>query len=624
MDRLYNSLLREYKSPFGAVRAGEPVRFCLTIPEQYGFVEPRLVLCRDGGETAEHQMPWTGTEEGVCRFELTLTVSTVGLYFYHFDLYSDFRKIWRSQGGEGVIGWEEDGPAWQLTVYERDFATPESLKGSLLYQIFPDRFYEGRPNKPMPFPDRVYREHKQGEPYFWPNETGGFLNCDYYGGDFEGIRQKLPYLKSMGVGWVYLNPIFEAHANHRYNTADYLNADPLLGTNAEFSRLCAEAKQHGIRIILDGVFSHTGSDSLYFNREGRYGVSGAYHDPASPYYRWYDFGPQYACGYRSWWGFASLPEVNENDPAYQEFICGKGGVIDTWLSRGASGFRLDVADELPDNFIRRIRKAVKAHGEDCYLLGEVWEDATTKMAYNVRRTYLLGKGLDAVMNYPFRTAILDFVKGGGGGLFAERVMEICEHYPAPALHTLMNFLASHDTERTLTALADEPVGEHDRYWQSKRRVKGEKYEEGIRQVILAYTILYTLPGVPCIYYGDEMAMQGYKDPFNRAYYNWEGLETRLRPALRSLAELRQSCDAFKEGPIEFVAAGQGVLHYRRIGPTQTADIIVNHTPKLLLRTAADGQTVEVNPRGHTVVVSENLPSASRPLPAKADSAELDW
>ncbi len=607
MDRLYNSLLEEYKYPFGAVRAGEPVRFCLTIPEQYGFVEPRLVLSQDGGGTVEHRMAWTGTEEGVCRFEHTLAIETVGLYFYHFDLYSDFRKIWRSQGGEGVIGWEENGPAWQLTVYERDFATPESLKGSVLYQIFPDRFYEGRPNKPMPFPDRVYREHKQGEPYFWPNETGGFLNCDYYGGDFEGIRQKLPYLKSMGVSWVYLNPIFEAHANHRYNTADYLNADPLLGTNEEFSRLCAEAKQQGIRIILDGVFSHTGSDSLYFNREGRYGVGGAYHNPASPYYSWYDFGSQYACGYRSWWGFASLPEVNEDDPAYQEFICGKGGVIDTWLSRGASGFRLDVADELPDGFIRRIRKAVKAHGEDCYLLGEVWEDATTKMAYDVRRTYLLGKGLDAVMNYPFRNAILEFVGGGGAGSFAEQVMNICEHYPAPALHTLMNFLASHDTERTLTALADEPARGRDRYWQSKRRVSGERYEEGIRRVILAYTILFTLPGVPCIYYGDEVAMQGYCDPFNRAYFNWEGLETRLRPALRALAELRSGCDAFKEGPIEFVAAGQGILHYRRTGPTQAADIIVNRTSKLLLRTVADGQTVEVNPKGHTVVVSGSAP-----------------
>ena len=186
-----------------------------------------------------------------------------------------------------------------------------------MYQIFPDRFFEGRPHPVMPFADRVYRANKQGEPYFWPNEQGGQLNLDYFGGDFEGIRKKLGYLQELGVTWIYLNPIFEAHANHRYNTADYLNADPLLGTNEEFTLLCREAKEKGIRIILDGVFSHTGSDSLYFNREGRYGQGGAYHDPNSPYRSWYDFDPKYPCGYRSWWGFETLPEVREDDPAYQ-------------------------------------------------------------------------------------------------------------------------------------------------------------------------------------------------------------------------------------------------------------------------------------------------------------------
>lgn len=603
MERLYNSLLEAYKSPFGAVRAGESVRFCLTVPQSFGFVEPRLVLCRDGGGRTEYRMDYTGTENGVCRFRYTLTAPAVGLYFYHFDLYSDYRKVWRGEDGEGFIGWQGDGPAWQLTVYEPDFVTPEPLRGSVLYQIFPDRFCEGRPNKPMPFPDRVYRTNKHGEPYFWPNETGGDLNRDFFGGDFEGIRQKLPYLESMGVGWIYLNPIFEAHSNHRYNTADYLNADPLLGTNEEFSRLCAEAKERGIRIILDGVFSHTGSDSIYFNREGRYGEGGAFRDLCSPYHSWYDFSRNYNCGYRSWWGFATLPEVNEHDPEYQKFICGEGGVIDTWMSRGASGFRLDVADELPDDFIERIRQAVKAHGEDCYLLGEVWEDATTKLAYDVRRTYLLGKGLDAVMNYPFRNAILEFVGGGTPERFAAQVMEICEHYPAPALHTLMNFLSSHDTERAITALAGEPSYGRDRYWQSKRWLAPDAYEEGVRRLILAYTILFTLPGVPCIYYGDEVAMQGYKDPFNRAYFNWDSTEERVRTALRGLAELRQGCDAFREGGMQIVEAANGLLHYRRTGETQAVDVIVNRTPQLLVRTAADGQPVEVNPFGHTVVTS---------------------
>ena len=601
MDHLYNSLQSAYKTPFGAVAAGQPVRFALTIPEHYGFVQPRLMLTLDGQGQTEHPLQFDGCDaQRINHFSLTLRLERVGLYFYYFDLYSDFRKLFRGQLGEAVLGWTT-GESWQLTVYEPDFATPAEIKGGVMYQIFPDRFFEGRPHGSMPFADRVYRENKQGEPYFWPNEQGGQLNMDYFGGDFAGIMEKLPYLRQLGVTWLYLNPIFEAHANHRYNTADYLKADPLLGTNEDFRLLCQKAKEHGIRIILDGVFSHTGSDSLYFNKEGRYGWGGAYHDPYSPYRSWYDFDRRYTGGYRSWWGFDTLPEVNENDPAYRQFICGKGGVIDTWLSLGASGFRLDVADELPDDFIRQIRRAVKAHGPDKYLLGEVWEDATTKVAYGVRRTYLLGKGLDGVMNYPFRTAILDFLKGKNLVQVAEQLTAICEHYPAPALHALMNLVGTHDTERLLTALADESAEGKDRYWQSGRRLARPQYEHGVKLVRLAYAMLFTLPGVPCIYYGDEIAMQGYRDPFNRAYYNWSSTETRIKPVLAQLARLRRDCDAFAQGGFAVTKADGGLLQYRRTGPTETAEIVLNRTPRLLATTAL-GQVTEVNPYSFTIVV----------------------
>ena len=608
MDHLFNSLDSTYKTPRGAVRAGEPLRLALTIPEHYGFVEPRLVLTKDGGDPVEYRMDFKGCVEGVNHFRLSLTLDEAGLYFYYFDLYSDFRKLYRGELGEAVLSWTA-GACWQLTVYEADFATPKALLGGVMYQIFPDRFFEGRPHPVMPFADRVYRANKQGEPYFWPNEQGGQLNLDYFGGDFEGIRKKLGYLQELGVTWIYLNPIFEAHANHRYNTADYLNADPLLGTNEEFTLLCREAKEKGIRIILDGVFSHTGSDSLYFNREGRYGQGGAYHDPNSPYRSWYDFDPKYPCGYRSWWGFETLPEVREDDPAYQQFICGKDGVIDTWLSRGASGFRLDVADELPDDFIESIRKAVKAHGPDCYLLGEVWEDATTKEAYGVRRTYLLGKGLDGVMNYPFRNAILSFLRGGSALSCAEQLTAICEHYPAPALHALMNHVGTHDTERILTALEDEPAEGRDRYWQSGRRLPKPKYDHGIRLVRLAYAMLFTLPGVPCIYYGDEVGMQGYRDPFNRAYYDWDSTENRIKPLLRQLAKLRKECDAFWEGDFRVTRADGGLLQYRRTGPTETAEIAINRTPRLLA-TRALGKVTEVDPFSFTVVVEDTAKLAA--------------
>ena len=613
MDLLYNSLDLAYKSPFGAIKAGQPVRFALTIPYDYGFVQPHLILTKDGGEPVAYSMTFTQCVEQINHFTLTLTLPEVGLYFYYFDLYSDFRKLFRGPLGQASLGWT-DGPQWQLTVYEADFSTPDHLKGGVLYQIFPDRFYEGKKNKPMPFADRIYRPDKEGEPYFWPNEQGGYLNMDYYGGDFAGIQEKLPYLADLGVTCIYLNPIFEAHSNHRYNTADYLKADPLLGTNEEFSQLCKAAKQHGIDIILDGVFSHTGSDSVYFNKEGRYGIGGAYHDPQSPYRNWYDFSSNYKCGYRSWWGFETLPEVNEENPDYREFICGKGGVIDTWLSLGASGFRLDVADELPDDFIEAIRTAIKAHGPDKYLLGEVWEDATTKQAYGVRRTYLLGKGLDAVMNYPFRNAVLSFIKGDSTLAVAEQIMNICEHYPAPALHTLMNFMSTHDTERAITAIANEPADGKDRYWQSGRLLGHHHYNYGVRMLCMSYAIIFTLPGIPSIYYGDEVAMQGYRDPFNRAYFSWNSSEHRIRPVLRRLAQLRRECDAFAEGSFEIVSAKCDVLHYRRVGKTQTAEIICNRSSHLIGVTAF-GKHTEVNPYGFTVLVEDNPVESCIPLNA---------
>ena len=602
----FNSRLPRYKTPFGAIAAGTPVTLRLDVPGSFGYVDPHLVLTKDREDPVHYRMEYTGQSDGVNHFAVTVTPTTSGLYFYYFDLYTDFRKICRGPGAEGRLTWVLED-SWQLTVHEPDFQTPDWIKSGTMYQIFPDRFYEGDPDKTMPFADRIYRADKEGEPYFWPTEQPeGYLNMDYFGGDFLGIQKKLPYLKGLGVTCIYLNPIFEAHANHRYNTADYLKADPLLGTNEDFAALCKEASRQGIRIILDGVFSHTGSDSRYFNREGRYGPGGAYRDRHSPYRSWYDFDSGYACGYRSWWGFETLPEVEEESPSYIDFVCGPGGVIDTWLGLGASGFRLDVADELPDDFIEKIRAAVKAHGADKLLIGEVWEDATTKEGWGRRRTYLRGHGLDTTMNYPFRNAAIDFVRGADAAAVADAILSICENYPKPALDCAMNFLSTHDTERAITAIADEPTNGRDRFWQSGRRIPLSRMDDAVRRELLAYALLFTLPGVPCVYYGDEIAMQGYRDPFNRAYYDWNSTERRLRGPLANLAELRRSCDAFKGGAIEWVEAAGDVLHFRRVGRTQTAEIILNRGEHLLA-TQAFGKAAEVNPLGFTILVEDNAP-----------------
>ena len=584
MSCLFNSFDPYFKQPFGAVRAGQTVRLSLCIPEELGYVDPHLVLKKEGkfDVPVYYRMNFDGQTPRQNHFSVEVPLNDPGLYFYYFDLYTDFRRIVRGPDNCGVISWQ-DGESWQITVYEQDFETPESIKGKVFYQIFPDRFCEGVENKPMPFADRIYQADKHAEPFWQPNEVGGHLNEDYFGGDLKGIQQKLPYLHEMGVDFIYLNPIFEAHSNHRYNTADYLNVDPLLGTNEDFEALCTAAKKYGIGIVLDGVFSHTGSDSRYFNREGRYGEGGAYRDPNSPYRCWYDFGPQYKGGYRSWWGFETLPEVNEETPSYVEFITGPGGVIDTWLRRGAAGFRLDVADELPDEFIEKVRAAVKRVSPE---------------------KFLLGKGLDSVMNYPFKNAVLDFVKGKPAEQAMTDILTICEHYPAPAMDTALNFLSTHDTERALTVIADEPANGRGRAWQSGRCVTGEAYEEGLLRLRMAYAIIYTLPGVPCLYYGDEIAMQGYRDPFNRAFFRWDAHEQRLRPVLAQLAQLRHTCEAFRTGQLRVLRAEDGILHYQRVGKVETAEIIVNRTEHIIVETLASGKSTEVNPMGFTIVVEE--------------------
>ena len=540
MSSIYNSCDAFHKAPFGAVRAGQAVTFTLRVPAEFGCTAPRLVLHRDGKAPAPFVLHSAGGADGRDLFTITLPMPQPGLYFYYFDLYTGYRAVprrpWR---GLCHHGHRRRVPAYGV---RGQVCHAAGHKGRRDVSDISRPLFRGRP-KPMPFADRIYRENKSGEPYFWPTEQeDGYLTRDYFGGDFEGIRRKLPYLAGLGVTVLYLNPILRripTTAQH----GQLLKRQTRCWAQTRSLPACAEAKQQGITVILDGVFSHTGSDSIYFNRECRYPVCGAYNSPKAPTAAGTIFPPSYPCGYRAWWGFDTLPEVNERDESYRQFICGEGGVIDTWLGLGAGGFRLDVADELPDDFIEAIRAAVKRHGEDKYLLGEVWEDATTKFSYGARRTYLLGKGLDAVMNYPFRNAVLDFLRGGSARSAADTIVRICENYPAPALHVLMNFISTHDTERH-----HRPGG---RKLRGKKTAIGKAAAAFLRSgmstaaALCAWPmpLLFTLPGIPSVYYGDEIGMQGYKDPFNRAYFDWGSTEAHIIPVLKNLSALRRRCPA---------------------------------------------------------------------------------
>ena len=557
-----------YRNPTGAVQAHTNIHFKLLVPREFRCSAARLMV----GEEFTKQVKtlglfWCGMNgEDHEWWECDFTPEQSGLYSYRFEI-----DTWRGTlgitsrfGGESGIDefGAPEGECWQLTVFESQYQTPDWLSGGIMYQIFPDRFYRSGTTKYNVPQDRYLHQRWGSQPEWRPNHQGEITNSDYFGGDLEGIIQKLDYLQSLGITCIYLNPIFEAHSNHRYDTADYTKVDPLLGTKEDFKRLCKEANKRGMHIMLDGVFNHTGSDSIYFNRKGRYQTLGAYQSQESPYYDWYQFyqwPEQYAC----WWNFETLPNVNETNETYNAYINGTDGVIQTWLKAGADGWRLDVADELPDLFLDDITKAAKQVKPTSMILGEVWEDASNKMAYGQRRRYLLGKQLDSVMNYPFREAIIGFLTGKNPAEMMELIMTVLEHYPPSAIHLLMNHIGTHDTERILTVLGGEPLNGRDREWQSKTKLSQEQRSKGLALLKLASLMQYTLPGIPCVYYGDEAGMEGYRDPFNRVCFPWGHEDAELVNWYRSLGKIRHSCEVLKQGTLEPYYADDDCFVYVR-------------------------------------------------------------
>ena len=557
-----------YRNPTGAVQAHTNIHFKLLVPREFRCSAARLMV----GEEFTKQVKtlglfWCGMNgEDHEWWECDFTPEQSGLYFYRFEI-----DTWRGTlgitsrfGGESGIDeyGSPEGECWQLTVFESQYQTPDWLSGGIMYQIFPDRFYRSGTTKYNVPQDRYLHQRWGAQPEWRPNHQGEITNSDYFGGDLEGIIQKLDYLQGLGITCIYLNPIFEAHSNHRYDTADYTKVDPLLGSKEDFKRLCKEANKRGIHIILDGVFNHTGSDSIYFNRKGRYQTLGAYQSQDSPYYDWYQFyqwPEQYAC----WWNFETLPNVNETNETYNAYINGTDGVIQTWLKAGADGWRLDVADELPDLFLDHITKAAKQVKPTSMILGEVWEDASNKMAYGQRRRYLLGKQLDSVMNYPFREAIIGFLTGKNPAEMMELIMTVLEHYPPSAIHLLMNHIGTHDTERILSVLGGVPLNGRDREWQSRTKLSQEQRSRGLSLLKLASLMQYTLPGIPCVYYGDEAGMEGYRDPFNRGCFPWGHEDAELVNWYRSLGKIRHSCEVLKQGTLEPYYADDDCFVYIR-------------------------------------------------------------
>lgn len=576
--QIYNSRDKSYKSIVSAIATNEKCKFRIIVPRNMKCCAAQLAITKDGEDTAFYNMFWAGMYGDSFEYwELHFYATTPGLYFYHFVLDTPWGKSYVKNAGDGRGELNASLPDFQQTVYDENFLTPNFLKGGIMYQIFPDRFFNSKtPKKNVP-KSRVMRDW--GDTPFWKEEQmNGIWNNDYFGGDLKGIEKKLSYIADLGVTCIYLNPIFESHSNHRYDTADYEKIDSLLGDENDLKNLCKVAKEkYGISIILDGVFSHTGCDSRYFNMYNHYDDIGAYNSKESPYFSWYKF-INWPDEYHSWWGIKLLPEVIEEDEGYRNYICGENGILKKWLRCGIAGYRLDVADELPDIFLDDLRKSVKSENENAIIIGEVWEDATNKFAYGQRRKYLLGEQLDSVMNYPFADAILNFVRYANGNAFFNAVLSIIENYPPQVLNVLMNHIGTHDTERAITRLAGENPDGHDRAWQFEHNTLSEfDYLKGISMMKIASLIQFTLPGVPSIYYGDEIGMQGMKDPFNRACMPWNKPNEELLKWYKRLGQIRHSSKAFIDGDFEKLYCDGGVIAYSRSSEGDNILVAINNS-----------------------------------------------
>lgn len=572
---IFNSRKTEHKSKIRAIATNEAVKLRIVVARSVGCSKATLCVSKENEAPAYYSMFWAGMCGNDNEYwELHFCATTPGLYWYHFELDTPWGRSFIKNIGGGIGDFAFDGADFQQTVYDEKFVTPDWLKGGIIYQIFPDRFYNSKTPKSNVRKSRVMREWGD-EPFWREEQMNGVWNNDYFCGDLKGIEEKLPYLADLRVSCIYLNPIFEANSNHRYDTADYEKIDPLLGTKDDLNSLCKKAEDYGIAIILDGVFSHTGCDSKYFNMYSEYDSVGAYNSKSSPYFSWYKF-IRYPEEYHSWWGIKLLPEIVEENESYRKYICGRDGILRKWLRCGIKGWRLDVADELPDVFLDDLRDAVKDENKDAVIIGEVWEDATTKTAYGERRRYLLGSQLDSVMNYPFANAILNFVRFANANAFFDEVMGIVENYPPQVLSVLMNPIGTHDTERAITRLAGEDCREHSRQWQHEHNILSEQdYLHGISMMKIASLIQYTLPGVPSIYYGDETGMQGMRDPFNRACMNWDNQNKELLKWYKRLGEIRRGFSAFKNGEFVPVFCNHKTIAYKRTDNESEVLVAVN-------------------------------------------------
>ncbi|MBQ9949893.1 MAG: glycoside hydrolase family 13 protein [Clostridia bacterium] len=578
----HNSFDIRFRSPFGAAKTGSTVKLSLFTTEP---VYATLIWFRDNHRM---EIPMTCTpyvlddKSGFMHSAMLVAPNFPCLLWYSFMINtSDGTKFYCGRHGEGVLSTNIDF-SYQITVYE-PFTLPDSYKNAIAYQIFPDRFAKGDEKSinrgiiahvNRGFPMYIHEDWDEEVCYLPRDFEEHYTPCDFFCGDLYGIEQRIPYLKKFSVGCIYLNPIFLSPSNHRYDTADYMHVDDVLGGDEAYFSLRNAAEKAGITIMLDGVFSHTGADSIYFNKYRHFSSCGAYNSKESPYSDWYSF-TRYPDEYKSWWGFTNLPETDEDNPSYREYI---SRVINKWKC----SWRLDVADELTDDFMRFFRKSAKKASENSVVIGEVWEDASDKFSKGHRRGYTDGDMLDGVMNYPLRQWIIDFLLGKISAYdFVYNVMSQRENYPDEFLRGCLNILSSHDTVRILSVLCNAPGrDELCAQMQQKLFFSGNELTKGKKKVILSFVIQCAMIGVPCIYYGDEQGMQGMADPFCRRTFREDQSAVDFSEKVRIICETRSSHGSFM-GEMQIQAFSKDIIIIRRYRDSANAYCVINRSESVV-------------------------------------------
>ncbi len=544
--RVYSSTLPEgegLKIRFKLHRACSGISFFATLNDD------------KSGEVSYPECIWSGIENGFDVYETTLKFPNIGLYYLHAGF--------KSSDGDERFFFPDGNDYLPITVYAKDFTTPDTFKGGTMYQIFVDRFAKSEKHTP-PAKDyaRINNDWDNGIPDYVEKPGDPLDNSMFFGGNLYGVAEKLDYLRSLGVNILYLCPIFEARTNHKYDTSDYTKVDSMFGGDEALDFLISECKARKMKIVLDGVFNHVGDDSIYFNKYGNFPSVGAYQSTDSPYYPWFDFF-EYPDKYNCWWGVTILPAIKKNCADFREFINGDGGIIQKYLKKGIDGWRLDVADELSDEFLCALRHAAKTQKKNALIIGEVWEDASDKIAYGYRRQYFQGAQLDGVMNYPLRRAIIDYTISGSAENIARVITSLYLHYPEQVSHVLMNSLGTHDTERILSILACDGIENRPNTELAGYKMSQESRERAIAELKIASFLQFTLPGIPCIYYGDEAGMEGGRDPFNRLPFPWGREDVLLTHHYEQLGKMRRKISDLSNGDFEVIQAQNGLFVYRR-------------------------------------------------------------